>query len=185
MAEAARIVILNGAGSAGKGSIARALQKIASAPYLHVEMDAFLAMMPAHLWDHPDGFVFETLEEDGKPSVAIHTGPAGARVMSGMRHAIRALVEQGNNLIVDDVMLNGEMLEYERLLGEFVVCRIGVHAALEVLEARESARGDRMIGLSRWQHERVHRDQTYDLMVDTGAASPEDCARRIKQAFRL
>jgi chloramphenicol 3-O phosphotransferase len=40
------IIILNGVGSAGKSSIARALQDIAMQPYLHVPMDAFLDMLP-------------------------------------------------------------------------------------------------------------------------------------------
>ncbi|GHD58475.1 hypothetical protein GCM10017083_41490 [Thalassobaculum fulvum] len=44
---AARIVLLNGAGSAGKSSIARALQAIAATPLLHMQMDAFLEMLPA------------------------------------------------------------------------------------------------------------------------------------------
>ncbi|MGH6929884.1 MAG: phosphotransferase-like protein, partial [Dongiaceae bacterium] len=34
----ARIVLLNGAGSVGKSSIARALQTIATEPFLHVQM---------------------------------------------------------------------------------------------------------------------------------------------------
>ena len=42
----ARVVLLNGAGSAGKSSIARALQAIAGRPLLHVQMDAFFDMLP-------------------------------------------------------------------------------------------------------------------------------------------
>ncbi|MFZ3005690.1 MAG: hypothetical protein WA047_05905, partial [Phenylobacterium sp.] len=33
---------------------------------------------------------------------------------------------------------------------------VGLLAPLEVLEAREVARGDRQIGLARWQFDRVH-----------------------------
>ncbi|MGN6146630.1 MAG: phosphotransferase-like protein, partial [Mesorhizobium sp.] len=33
------ILLLNGVGSAGKGSIARALQAITREPFLHVQMD--------------------------------------------------------------------------------------------------------------------------------------------------
>ncbi|MDE1996547.1 MAG: chloramphenicol phosphotransferase, partial [Rhizobiaceae bacterium] len=35
----AKILLLNGVGSAGKSSIARALQAIAAEPFLHVQMD--------------------------------------------------------------------------------------------------------------------------------------------------
>jgi chloramphenicol 3-O phosphotransferase len=67
-------------------------------------MDAFLEMLPPAMFGHPDGYIFEATEEDGYPSVTIHSGPVLARLMSGMRHAICAMAEQGNNLVVDDVM---------------------------------------------------------------------------------
>ncbi|WP_258588919.1 phosphotransferase-like protein [Mesorhizobium sp. AR02] len=56
----ARIIVLNGVGSAGKSSVARALQAITAAPFLHVQMDSFLAMLPDALQDHADGFCYET-----------------------------------------------------------------------------------------------------------------------------
>lgn len=40
-----RIIILNGAGSAGKSSIAKALQAITNEPFLHVAMDDFLDIL--------------------------------------------------------------------------------------------------------------------------------------------
>ena len=181
----ARVVLLNGVGSAGKSSIARALQAIAAEPFLHVQMDAFLDMMPERLQDHPDGFAFETVHEDGKPLVVITGGPVGRRVMRGMRHAIAAMAAQGNNLIVDDVMLAGERAEYATLLSAFAVFWVGVRAPLDVLEARERERGDRLIGLARWQYDRVHAGMRYDLEVDTSSATPMDCARLIKERFGL
>ena len=181
----ARIVLLTGVGSAGKSSIARALQTMTADPFLHVPVDAFLEMMPERLQDHPDGFAFETVHEDGKPLVVIRSGPVGIRVMRGMRRAIAALAAEGNNLIVDDVMLQGERAEYAALLADFTVFWVGVFAPLAVLEARERARGDRLIGLARWQYDRVHAGMRYDLDLDTSAAAPVDCARLIKNRFGL
>jgi chloramphenicol 3-O phosphotransferase len=181
----ARIIILNGAGSAGKGSVAKTLQAMADEPFLHVEMDAFLNMLPDRYWDDPDGMVFEALEEGGKPSVAIRTGPVVEQVLAGMRHAIAAMAGQGNNLIVDEVMMAAEADEYRRLLKGFDVTMIGVFAPLRVLEERERQRGDRMIGLARWQHERIHKGITYDLKIDTTAASPHDCAAQIMALMKL
>ncbi|MET1028591.1 MAG: hypothetical protein ABWY00_15595 [Dongiaceae bacterium] len=54
-----------------------------------------------------------------------------------------------------------------------------------MLEERERLRGDRMIGLARWQYERVHLGMAYDLEVDATKASAVDCARLIKEKFRL
>ncbi|HVJ44424.1 MAG TPA: AAA family ATPase [Dongiaceae bacterium] len=182
---AGRVVILNGAGSVGKSSIAKELQHIASAPYLHVQMDAFLDMLPEANLDHPDGLIFTALEQDGRPAIAIQSGPVAARAFRGMRHAVAAMAAQGNNLIVDDVMLDGEMAEYVELLAGREVFRVGLFAPLDVIEARESQRGDRMIGLARWQYDRVHRGVTYDLEIKTADLTPRDCARMIKERFQL
>lgn len=180
-----RIVLLNGNGSVGKSSIAKALQKITREPFLHVSMDAFLDMMPASMFEDPDGMVFRKMEEDGKPVVEITTGPAAHRVLYGMRFAIAALARHGNNLIVDDVMLDGDAAEYAEAFQGLTVHWVGVFAPLDVLEERERARGDRDIGLSRWLARHVHKGMKYDLELDAARFNPDGCARQIKQAFGL
>jgi chloramphenicol 3-O phosphotransferase len=185
LSRAARIVFLNGVGSAGKSSIAKALQTLTTEPFLLVAMDSFLEMLPLAMQDHPDTFLYETLEEDGHPSVEIRTGPVGERVMRGMRRAIAALAAEGNNLIVDEVMMASDWAEYARLLAGFDVAKVGVFAPLDVLEARERQRGDRLIGTSRWQYDRLHRGMTYDLEIDTSRATAMEYAQLIKQRFAL
>ena len=145
-------------------------------------MDAFFDMLPE---DCPDGFTFETVYEEEKPLVVIKAGPVGERAMRGMRHAIAAMAAEGNNLIVDDVLCYGEMPEYVRLLSAFDLHLVGVFAPLDILEARERARRDRMVGLARWQFDRVHKDIKYDLEIDTSAASALECAKLIKEKFHL
>lgn len=186
------VVLLNGVGSAGKSTIARAFQKIAAEPFLHVEMDGFLAMLPEAYQDHPDGLAFEKLTEEDRPSVAVTTGAVAERALRGMRRAVAALAAAGNNLLVDEVIFGdvttahgNPVAEYRALLAPYRLCLVGVFAPLDVLEAREARRGDRHIGLARWQYDRVHRGMTYDLEVDSGCASPEDCAQAIKRHFGL
>jgi chloramphenicol 3-O phosphotransferase len=180
-----QIVLLNGVGSVGKSSIAKALQTITTEPFLHVEMDTFLQMLPETYFGHPEGLCFETVQMDGKPSVIIRAGPVVDRTLRGMRRAIAAMAAQGNNLIVDDVMLKGEFSEYASLLSAFDLFVVGVFAPLDVLEAREFQRGDRVIGLARWQYDRVHKGMKYDLELDTSSAAPLECANLIKQKFQL
>lgn len=181
-----KVIVLNGTGSVGKTSAAKALQRVARDPFLHVAMDAFLEMLPAAMFGDPKGYVFETIDDGGKPSVIVHSGPVLARLMAGMRHAIVALAEQGNNLVVDDVMFTGgEADEYRRLLAGFDTRMVGLFAPLEVLEQRERDRGDRHIGLARWQYERVHRGVRYDLEIDTALLKPADVAQTICQAFHI
>lgn len=186
MSRPVQIVILNGSGSAGKSSTARALQEICARPFLHVAMDAFLDMLPEAMFGHADGMIFEALEADGKPSVAIRTGPVMEAAMRGMRQAIAAMAGQGNQLIVDDVILDpADEADYRALLSRFEVRFVGLFAPLEALEARERARGDRQIGLAHWQYDRVHQGRAYDLEIDTSATTPAQNAVLIRDAFGL
>lgn len=181
-----QVIILNGIGSVGKSSTAKALQAITTKPFLHVAMDAFLDMLPEKMFAHPDGLMFETSQDGGKRTVAIRSGPVLERAMRGMRHAVAAMAGQGNNLIVDEVMIgDGAAQEYRALLRSFDLHLVGFFAPLDVLEARERARGDREVGLARWQYGRVHRDIAYDLEVDTATAAPAECARLIRDVFGL
>jgi chloramphenicol 3-O phosphotransferase len=183
--QSGKIVVLNGIGSVGKSSIARALQAIASQPMLHVQMDAFLDMLPEAFQDHPDAFSYETIQEDGKPLVVIKGGPVGERLMRGMIHAVGAMAAEGNSLIVDEVMDGTKWQSYAGVLSKFSLHVVGLFAALDVIEARERARGGRMIGLARWQYGRVHKGMKYDLEIDTTSATPQESAEQIKAAFNL
>ncbi|MDP3746425.1 MAG: hypothetical protein Q8Q88_05175 [Phenylobacterium sp.] len=77
------VIIINGVGSVGKSSTARALQTVTAEPFLHVAMDAFVEMLPAAMFGHPEGLVFETVQDQGKPSVVIRTGGVLERAMRG------------------------------------------------------------------------------------------------------
>ena len=185
MVKPVRVIILNGVGSVGKSSTARALQSIASAsaPVLHVAGDAFLAMLPATMIGHPDGIMVERGAEPGDPLIAITLGAAVDKALRGMRAAVAALAGQGNDLIVDDMMLRAtDQEDYRERLAEFELYFIGLFAPLAVLEEREKSRKDRLIGLARWQYDRVHQGIDYDLKIDTSNASPLACARKIAKA---
>lgn len=60
----------------------------------------------------------------------------------------------------------------DRLVG-LEVYYVGLFAPLDDLEQREKDRGDRLLGLARWQHDRVHKGISYDLEIDTSAHSPK------------
>ncbi len=50
---------------------------------------------------------------------------------------------------------------------------------IEVLEARERARGDRVLGRARGLVEVVHGFFDYDVRAGTGATDVDSCVRRI------
>lgn len=183
MPRTARVILLNGCGSVGKSSVARALQAIVATPLLVVAMDDFLDMLPPGLMGHPDGLVFE---DQGAAGVAVRSGPVLDRAMRGMRRAVAALAAAGNDLVVDEVMLDAEKeADYRAVLATFELHMVGLFAPLEVIEARERARGDRMIGLARWQYGRVHAGRRYELELDAGSDTPETLAEAIRERFGL
>ena len=178
------ILVLNGPSSAGKSTLARAIQIAARRPFLHLKLDAFLEMAPPRYANHPDAFAFTPVEGADPPEVAIATGPFGARLVSAMRDTLKALHARGFDVIVDDVCFDGAANGYREDFGKALVL-VGVDCALPVREAREKARGDRDIGQTRWQEGRVHEGVVYDRLIDTTARTPEDCAADLCAAFDL
>lgn len=166
-----KVILLNGTSSAGKTTIAKALQQIMDAPYLHVPVDSFEAMTPG-----PD-----KLGKVGSP--LWHS--VFNRVLSGFHHSVAALAAAGSNLIVDHVLLQGVepqnwLTECLDVLAPFTVYFIGVHCPLEELRRRERERGDRAEGQAEGQLSRVHQHGVYDLEVDTSVLSAGQCALQIK-----
>lgn len=183
---APQIIILNGSSSAGKSSTAKALQKMADGYFLHVAFDAFLEMFPQRLWNHPDGISFQRDDGSDGRLIDVQLGRTALRALAGMRSAVGALAKQGNNLIVDDLMLSAhDQQDYRNFLRGLEYRFVGLRAPIEVLEQRERQRGDRVIGLARWQFDRVHYGVEYDLEIDTSSHSAEDCARLIASTFGL
>lgn len=75
--------------------------------------------------------------------------------------------------------------EYRGLLSHADLRFVALYAPLEVLEERERTRGDRELGLARWQFNRVHFGQRYDLEIDASTSTPTQNAHLIAQAFDL
>jgi chloramphenicol 3-O phosphotransferase len=187
------IIYLNGTSSAGKSSLAAALQSLLPAPYLHVSLDLFLGMFPPRYAavlpfgreippQAREGIIFLYESREGRTELDILLGPAGRQLLTGMRHAIRALAVSGSNVIVDDVLLGREILvETATVLGDLPVTFVKVYCPLNEVERRERERGDRLLGLAAWQLARVHEGVMYDLEVDTARHSPVECAQQVAQ----
>lgn len=181
-----KIIVLNGIGSVGKTSAAKAFQEIVKTPFMHVSGDAFLDMMPPQLWDHPEGIIFRPAGDIAGTSVSITMGARLDQLMAGMRSAVAAMAGQGNNLIVDDVMLSpSDQEDYWQKCVEHDLYFVGLHAPLAVLEQREKERGDRLIGLARWQFDKVHKGIAYDCQINTSTSLPNECARQIAEELRI
>lgn len=180
------VVVLNGTSSVGKSSIAKALQRLARRPLLHVQMDSFLEMMPPRYANDPEAFHFIPVEAAPEPETAVITGPFGAALMRGMRRSVAALAGEGLSIVVDDVMLEpSDADEYRALLPDANLRFACVTCELSTAERREQARGDRLVGLARWQYGGVHNGIDYDLVIDTTDITPDAAALILRDAFSL
>lgn len=195
-----QIVYLNGPSSVGKSTIARLLQQQLQDPFLVIGIDQLIFMMPEKFNNFTGtggsnvevpGFSFqEIVDETGAATgFKIHTGYFGQRMVKALKELVITLARSGFNVIVDDVSFGKKEVQlWNEALREFSVLWVGVHAPLEVIEAREKARGDRKVGSARWQAERVHIGVNYDIMIDTHEKSLDEnvaeLARLIKgQSF--
>jgi chloramphenicol 3-O phosphotransferase len=179
------VILVNGTSSAGKTTIARAVQRLADEMWLRLGIDSFWSSVDERWMEYGDRAAegFRWVERDDQ-STEIIPGPQGQRLASSMRAAVAAAARAGTNVIADDVLLDRNWIgEWTRALAGLDVLFVGVRTSLAVLEERERRRGDRILGESRAQIDVIHDGLRYDLEVD-GSADPEASARAVLDAFR-
>jgi len=182
------IIFLNGTSSAGKTTLSHKLQELLDEPYVHMALDQFRDGLPDKFrgLNSPPG----TTGSRGLnvvPVVAgetaytsIQFGEDGKQMLRGMRRAIAAMVESGNNVIIDDIILSSEFLDdYLQVFAEINVTFVGVHCPLTVIEDRESARPGRFPGTAAGHFDVCHSHGVYDVVVDTSKDQPLQCAKQV------
>jgi len=95
---AGTIIVLNGTASAGKSSIARAVQQVMAEPYLHLGADMLGAMCPPRYAGGTrvaDGFAWVPVPDTDPPQTALVAGPYGHRLVEGLHRAVAALSHAG------------------------------------------------------------------------------------------
>ncbi|XGX80918.1 hypothetical protein LQK93_03764 [Terrabacter sp. BE26] len=165
------------------------LQLVLREPYLRVGLDHFFSMFPYEWRDHPRGpgpgfWVDETLDPDGSPRARIHYGEAGARMLTGMRAAVNALLASGNNVIIDEMPVDDSIIPaWRQDLRAASTLWVRLTASLPVLEEREHARTKgRQLGNSRG-HFNVGSEGKWDLVIDTDNLAPSETAAKIVRAL--
>lgn len=179
-----RIVILNGAPRSGKSSIAKAMQAHLPGHWINLGVDAQNASLPQALM----------------PGIGLRPGgempelePHVVRLYLALYDAIAAHARQGFDVVAD----LGHHDVYSRPLGILPACTkrmagldvlfVGVHCPIEEIMRRRNANpqggfyaaGDTVPPpVQRWQ-DAVHVPGIYDLVVDTGTMSADDCVAAI------
>lgn len=167
-----QLILLNGTSSAGKSSIVKCLQEKLQSPYLDMGLDKFLYMLPNHYFKQP--LWNEVMGQSNQ------AGDLGNRLISGMHHSMRSMMNRGNFVLADHVLIEKNwVVELADLFHDQPAYFIGIHCPLEVVEKREIDRKDRTLGSARLQFPVVHKYAHYDLSIDSSVLSPEQSADKI------
>lgn len=169
-----KIIFLNGAGSSGKTSIARAIQHLSNEQWLTFGVDTFIEMTPyPSSGKDSEYFSFVPGENERGPTMKVESKSAGGKLFGVMPDFALLLANQNNNLIIDEVIFDDQDLKpYVEKLANHIVYFIGVKCDLGIMQEREFLRRDRVVGLSNDQFDRVHSGtREYDLTVDTSHSS--------------
>lgn len=147
-------MLLNGPPSAGKTTLAMAIQRVAEEPLFHRSLDDFLVGYPAR-FRREDPTLFE-------------------RVMIAYVHALGTLVRAGCDVVAEAVIIPERVEIYRQALHDVPVVLVGVRCSLIVAQERERARTDRSpLDLDVPWFESVHHVR-YDAEVDTSDDPPLD-----------
>lgn len=182
------IIFLNGTSSAGKTTLSHKLQELLDEPYVHMALDQFRDGLPDKFrgLNSPPGTtgsrglnVVPVVDGD-RAYTSVQFGEDGKKMLRGMRRAIAAMVESGNNVIIDDIILSSEFLDdYLDVFSHLDVTFVGVQCPLSVIENRESARPGRFPGTAAGHFAICHSHGIYDVVVDTSSHEPLHCAKQV------
>jgi chloramphenicol 3-O phosphotransferase len=159
--ENGKIILISGASSSGKSTLAKGLQKSLPEPFLHLQLDSYIEMLP-----HTDDWeMFQ-------------------RMVRGLNRSVAVMAEEGNNLIVDHVLIDNTWLEQLlELLADRYVLFVGLNCPLDELERRERQRDARRQGFARQQFGNIHKGKIYDLELNTSFLSTVDCIGQVLEFY--
>jgi chloramphenicol 3-O phosphotransferase len=192
------VILVNGPSSAGKSTLCQALQAAIEEPYLVTSFDDFIFMAAPRYYrgadtsrqDERDAFTavgveLVTTSPPGAPiSVTARFGPVFRCILDAMAPAVRALVDGGNPVIFDHVLHDRAMHEScRKAFAGLDVFSVGVTCPIDILEARERERGDRVLGRARGLAGVMHGFMRYDVMVDTGSMTAAACVSSVLAAL--
>jgi chloramphenicol 3-O phosphotransferase len=158
-------IVLHGPTSAGKTTLAKALQATSPVPAFHVSLDAFVTMSNRR-----------DMRSDAERAAAYELH------CENLRATLARIACTDFDIILDLVLRDEAQLQacLKELNGRATYL-IGVSAPLHVLEARERARPDRASGIAKEQVADPVYERRYDLVIDTSKATPEAGAAAVRK----
>ncbi len=186
------VIVLNGASSSGKTTLAAALQDILEGSWLVFGIDTLFAALPLALLDiHKDATIDvrprdHDLRDGGiafDADGAITVGVEFRRLEEAWLQGLAAIAGSGTRLILDEVFLDGGVSQerLRRALAGRRVAWVGVTCDVAVARQRERDRGDRVVGAFERQSTSVHDGVHYDLIVDATTHPAHELARQVAE----
>ena len=183
------VILLNGTSSAGKTTLARAIQAVSPTPVQHIALDQFRDGMPDRYrgmnskQDEPGARGLNVVPVDGMTEIRF--GDVGRLTLRGMRRAAAAFAATGLDVVIDDMIVEHDFLrDYLEVFQDFDVTFAGVRCDLDTLRQRERSRPGRFPGTAAAHFRNVHEACDYDVEVDTAKSTPRECAERILAVSR-
>ena len=158
-------IVLHGTTSAGKSSLAKALQSNSKTPVFHISMDAFACM--ANRADMRS-------EVELDQAFKLHC--------QNLQTTLQTVSESHFDIVLDLVLRDEPaFVACLNALSSRKTFVIGVHCPLEILEQRERTRQDRAIGMAREQFGHATYDREYSMRLDTSTVTAEQGAQLIRE----
>ncbi len=167
---------MQGASSAGKSTLASALQVSLDECWWILEADDITRMTPT---SDRTGWWEATPEE--RPHPSWDRDLRLSRWYAGYFGCLATIAKTGSNVIaVGGWLQTPELVQLANTLDGLDALCVGVYCPLEELERREITRGDRPSGYARSQVELVHTHAPYDAEVNTITQTTEEAISVIR-----
>jgi chloramphenicol 3-O phosphotransferase len=158
--EKGMIIVLNGVSSSGKSTLAKEITKL---------LPDFFAFSV----DDYDIVVEKMEDRENERLIPIETEYFYYK-------NVAMFSDRGVNLILDQILNDPNTLQnFYDTLKSYPILLVGVHCPAEELMRREKVRGDRLIGQAISQLSFVHKQEFYDIEVNTYTHSIKECAEEI------
>ena len=188
-----RVVILNGVSSAGKSTLATAFRDERARRgefWMLLGIDDVLSKLTAEWYDVGLESGVGARAEEGLFFVRdgltqrLGVGVLLRRLLVIYHDWVATAAMAGINVIVDEVVLDGPTYEsWVRALDGLEVTWVAARCDPAIAAARESARGDRPLGMASAQHDVVHRGIPYAFEIDTGTLTPSQAHDELRRGL--
>ena len=161
-----QIILLNGASSSGKSTLAKELQKIIfekrNEKYEIVSIDDFLKMNTE-----------DTIYEDDVFEISCD-----------LCKKVLEVLKTSSGAIIDHVITSERIFnQLKEVLGSYQIKLVHITCPLEVLKKREKDCKNRYLGSAEASYNYLFPQDGYDLTLDTHIMTAEECALKIYNAF--